>query len=189
LANEINSDRIKKKKAVFFDRDGVINFRVFKQYITCPGEFSFIDDFFALFDYLKDKDCLLIIITNQQGIGKGIMTEEELTQLHGWMQKEIYQKTGRQFDDIIYCTDLAAANSPRRKPEPGMLLEAAEKWNIDLASSWMIGDRRSDVVAGKRAGCSTILVGMGYPEKIPEADHDFKDLYSAAEYFKNNRIF
>lgn len=178
----------KQKQAVFFDRDGVINFRIYKYYISEYKEFVFIDDFLALFDYLKDKDCLLIIITNQQGIGKGIMTEIQLAELHGKMQDELENRFGRRFDDILFCPDLTHTGSKRRKPEPGMLLEAAEKWGISLEHSWMIGDRKSDVIAGKRAGCKTILVGNGDGGPIQETDLYFVDLYKVVHFFAKNEI-
>lgn len=177
-----------KRQAVFFDRDGVINFRIYKYYISKYEEFALMQDFLALFDFLKDKGCLLIVITNQQGIGKGVMTESQLAEVHNGMQEELMSKFGRQFDDILFCPDLSHTGSRRRKPEPGMLLEAAEKWNIDLGMSWMIGDRKSDMKAGKRAGCNTILVGDGDGEPIPETDHYFGDLYKVIEFFEKNGI-
>ncbi len=173
-----------KRQAVFFDRDGVINFRIYKHYISDFKEFGFLEDFLDLFNYLKDKNYMLIIVTNQQGVGKGIMTETQLAEVHRKMQSELEKRFGRRFDDILFCPDISHSGSTRRKPEPGMLLEAAEKWNLDLKSSWMIGDRKSDAKAGKRAGCQTIIVGNGDGEPIPEADHYFLDLYKVIEFFE-----
>jgi D-glycero-D-manno-heptose 1,7-bisphosphate phosphatase len=147
-----------KKKAVFFDRDGIVNLRPVGDYIKDIHEFHFLPDFLELFKKVKSNDYLTILISNQQGVGKGQMSEDDLALLTEFMQNELLIHTGIKFDDIYYCTALAEENSPRRKPEPGMLLEAIEEWNINPAESWMIGDSESDIIAGKRAGVRTIFV-------------------------------
>lgn len=161
---------MEKRKAIFFDRDGVVNYRIVDRYVQKPEQFKFINDFISFFKSMKDKGYLAILITNQQGIGKGLMTEQELAEVHNFMQNELMSITGYCFDDIYYCTDLASTGSYRRKPNPGMLLEAVEKWNIDKNESVMIGDRRSDAGAGKNAGVKTVLIGISAILSQYEAD-------------------
>lgn len=165
-----------KSKAIFFDRDGVVNFRIVKEYIKAPKDFKFLPDFIRFFTKIKSEEYLTILITNQQGIGKGLMSVEELESVHNYMQIELKELTGQNFDDIYYSTELAGTNSYRRKPNPGMLIEAKEKWDIDMENSWMIGDRNSDVTAGKRAGLKTILLKSVKNGDYPDADYVFRNL-------------
>jgi len=157
------------KKAFFFDRDGIINKRKIDGYITTKEQFIFEDDFFNIFKTIVLQDFLTIVITNQQGVGKGLMSESDLLEIHTLMQDILLEKTGFQFDGIYYCSDLATSGSFRRKPNPGMIVEAIEDFNIDTNGSWIIGDSPSDVQAGKSAGCQTILIG-DYPPDFPNAD-------------------
>lgn len=147
-----------KNKAFFFDRDGIINHRLIDNYVIDYKNFIFFSDFFRIFKLIKSHNYLAIIITNQQGIGKGLMTENDLINIHSQMQSELFSFTNHQFDDIYYCPDLDTLNSFRRKPNPGMIFEAIEKWNIDESESFMIGDSISDVIAGKKAELKTILM-------------------------------
>lgn len=155
------------KKALFLDRDGIINHRIIGDYVKHPSEFHLIPEVLPLFHWAKENNYLTIIITNQQGIGKGLMTESDLNEVHQEMRRQL-SLSGIIPDDIFFCSDLDGTNSPRRKPAPGMLLEAIAKWNINPAQSWMIGDSISDVIAGKSAGTKTILIG-NY-SNISEAD-------------------
>jgi D-glycero-D-manno-heptose 1,7-bisphosphate phosphatase len=147
------------KKAVFFDRDGIINFRIVDEYVKCVEEFHIIPDVLGFFKKIKEQGFLAIIVTNQQGIGKKIMSDNDLAKINNYMQESFLEKTGYTFDDINYCSDLKETNSFRRKPNPGMLLEAIGKWNIDPSKSYMIGDTKSDIIAGQNAGLKTILIG------------------------------
>ena len=154
-------------KALFLDRDGIINERIMGGYVTIPSAFKIIPECLELFKWAKEHGYLTVIVTNQQGIGKGLMTEQDLAKVHAYMCS-ILAEHGFTPDAIEYCPDLDGTNSPRRKPAPGMLIDAAKKLDIDLSSSWMIGDSISDAQAGKHAGTKTILVGdYSY---IPEAD-------------------
>lgn len=146
-------------KAIFFDRDGIVNHRLIDDYVKSVSEFVLLDDFIALFKQIKELGYLAILITNQQGIGKGLMNINDLKEIHDFMQNQIFANTGYHFDDIYYCSDLAASNSFRRKPNPGMILEAIEKWNINPEKSWFIGDSKSDAKAGNAANVNTILIG------------------------------
>jgi D-glycero-D-manno-heptose 1,7-bisphosphate phosphatase len=144
-------------KAVFFDRDGVINKRIIDGYVTKWDEFEWLPDVGETLQVVKAKKYLAIIITNQRGVGIGKMSEADLDTIHATMQAELLEKYGVEFDDIISCTD-ATNDSPRRKPSPAMLFEAQAKWNIDLSKSWFIGDSPSDIEAGLAAGTRTVFL-------------------------------
>jgi len=144
----------KKRKAVFLDRDGVINKE--KNFVTSWEEFEFIDGIFENINRLNKAGFLVIIVTNQSGISRGFYTEETLKEIHNKMMR-IMKENEARIDDIFYCPHYDD-NCNCRKPKPGMILEAAKKHNIDLSKSWVIGDSERDIEAGRRAGCKTILV-------------------------------
>lgn len=146
-----------KSKAIFFDRDGVINERILGGYICTWDEFRFLPEVGETLKAIKNRGYITIIITNQRGVGLGLMTESDLEHLHKKMQQELLERSGVEFDDIISCTD-AGNESGRRKPSPAMLLEAQKKYDIDMAASWMIGDTASDIEAGQRAGTKTAFL-------------------------------
>jgi D-glycero-D-manno-heptose 1,7-bisphosphate phosphatase len=155
-----------KSKAIFFDRDGVINQRIMNGYVHAWNEFHFLPDVGETLKEIKDRGYIAIIITNQRGVGLGLMTEADLADIHRRMQSQLLEEYGVQFDDIISCTD-AVNESGRRKPAPAMLLEAKAKYDIDLEMSWMIGDMASDIQAGISAGTKTAFLLNEY-EKSPE---------------------
>jgi D-glycero-D-manno-heptose 1,7-bisphosphate phosphatase len=159
-------------KAFFFDRDGIVNKRIIGDYVKNIEEFDFIPEFFKIFQIIDNNNFLKVLVTNQQGIGKGLMTDNDLSIVHQFMQKELIGKIKTKFDAIYYCPSLVDSNSKFRKPEPGMLLRAAKEQDIDLSSSFMIGDSKSDIVAGKRAGCKTIFINEN---PFDESDFWFKD--------------
>ena len=162
-----------KNKAIFFDRDGIVNRRKIGGYITTTEEFVFIPDFFTVFAYAIHKNYIPIVITNQQGIGKGLMTIHDLRRIHTHMQQHIRLATGADFDDIRFCTSLAQDNDQRRKPNPGMITESIQQWNINPQQSWMIGDSQSDIIAAQAAGVRTIYIGNSQDLTITTADHIF----------------
>lgn len=166
-----------KLKAVFFDRDGVVNLRVINDYIKNSREFKFLPDFLYFFPKVISSGYHTILITNQQGVSKGLMSLDELKEVFDFMQLSLQEKAGAVFDDIFYCTDPADTNSFYRKPNPGMILDAIKKWDIDTESSWVIGDSISDAQAGKRAGLKTVLVGKYKKENCTEADYIVKNLF------------
>jgi D-glycero-D-manno-heptose 1,7-bisphosphate phosphatase len=178
-----------ERKAIFFDRDGIVNYRHVGNYVKSKSEFKFLKDFLFFFSKLETSGFLKILITNQQGVGKGVLELEQLNDVHNYMQNKLKEKAGFNFDDIFYCTDLAGTNSPRRKPNPGMLLEAIEKWNINPSESWMIGDSPSDVIAGKKAGVNTILISNLPENKVDEADFAFINFEQVYNYFAENNLF
>ena len=155
-----------KSKAVFFDRDGVINERIVGDYIKNWDEFHFLPEVGETIREARKRGYLCIIVSNQRGVGKGLFSEHELEDIHTKMQFELETTFGAAFDEIIVCTD-ATDDSPRRKPSPAMLLEAKELFNIDMANSWMIGDTASDIEAGNRAGTKTAFL-LNEHETPPE---------------------
>lgn len=157
----------RKQKAVFLDRDGTIN--VYKGFIRNPDEIELIDGAAAAIRRLNASGYLTIVVTNQPVIARGECTFEEVDLMNEKLETLLGEQ-GAYVDDIFYCphhpdkgfvgerTELKIDCSCR-KPKPGMLLLAAEKYNIDLSRSFMIGDDMRDVEAGKRAGCMSILLG------------------------------
>lgn len=146
-------------RAVFFDRDGIVNRRKVGDYVTSLEEFIIIPEFFDLFKTITSFGFITILVTNQQGIGKGLMSVQQLRSIHFRLQCELLQRTDSMFDDIRFCGSLKSDNDGRRKPEPGMIVEAADQWRINLSDSFIIGDMESDIIAGNKAGVKTIYVG------------------------------
>ncbi|MFX1419057.1 MAG: D-glycero-beta-D-manno-heptose 1,7-bisphosphate 7-phosphatase [Promethearchaeota archaeon] len=153
-----------QKKAVFLDRDGVINKEV--SYLSDPKNFKFIKGSIDALKILKRKGFLLIIITNQAGIARGIFTEKILEVIHNKMLKTL-KHNDVQIDNIYYCPHHPDFTGPCncRKPHPGMILEAQLNFNIDLNNSYMVGDTLNDIETGKAANCKTVLVLTGYGKK------------------------
>ncbi|MDF2432785.1 MAG: D-glycero-D-manno-heptose 1,7-bisphosphate phosphatase [Mucilaginibacter sp.] len=151
-----------KNKAVFLDRDGVLN-REMGDYVCRLEDFHVLDNFSAL-KTLQDKGYLLIIATNQGGLAKGWYTEEELAKMHHRLQED-YHAHGIALTDIFYCPHHPAftGDCDCRKPKPGLLLRGIEKYNIDPAKSYFIGDRERDVEAGTAAGVKGILINSNQP--------------------------
>lgn len=160
---------MERRRIVFFDRDGIVNQRIEDGYIRTPDEFVFCDGFFPLFEWVKQSGYLAIIVSNQQGVAKGIMTMQQLWLLTEWMQEQLRQIVGMGFDDVYYCTELETPTAQCRKPRPTMLLDALAKWNGDPTQSWMIGDMPSDVEAAAAAGVRAILVGQYTIGDVPQA--------------------
>lgn len=152
------------KPALFLDRDGIINVRIVDGYVRTPHEFVLQADVLRILRAAHDAGYVLVLITNQQGVGKGIMGQGELDVVHGHMQVMIAEQLGYGLDALYACTDLAGTGSTRRKPEPGMLFEAQRDLSIDLARSWFLGDSITDHQAGSAAGVRTILVGTFPPD-------------------------
>jgi D-glycero-D-manno-heptose 1,7-bisphosphate phosphatase len=152
------------KKAVFIDRDGTINEE--SGYLFRKEDCRFIPGTFEAIVQLNIAGFLVVVITNQSGIARGYYSEADLDQLHLYMADEIAAAGGR-IDGWYHCPhhpDYLSESSQCdcRKPLPGMLQRAAHELGLDLASSWMIGDKIADVAAGSAAGCQTILVKTGY---------------------------
>jgi D-glycero-D-manno-heptose 1,7-bisphosphate phosphatase len=138
-------------KAAFLDRDGVINED--SGYVGRIKDFKFKDGIFELLKLLQNLGFTLFIVTNQSGIARGYYSEEDFYKLTEWM-KEKFKKEGIEIKDVRFCPhhpDITG-ECECRKPKPGMILDLAEKYNIDLKNSIMIGDSDRDIEAAKRAG-------------------------------------
>ena len=158
-------------KTIFLDRDGVINKEI--NYLHKIEDFEFIDGVFEACQYLKSLDYKIIIITNQSGISRGYFTERDFQIITNWMLGE-FKKKDIKILDVFHCPHLPDSNCNCRKPMPGMLLKAKYKHNIDMQSSWLIGDKEVDIIAANSSGISnTILVKSG---------HKINELASNAKY-------
>ncbi|WP_036601137.1 D-glycero-alpha-D-manno-heptose-1,7-bisphosphate 7-phosphatase [Olivibacter sitiensis] len=146
-----------KKRALFLDRDGIINLD--KGYVHRIADFDFVDGIFDLCTYFQERGYLLIVVTNQSGIARGYYTEKDFQILSGWMNEKFEEKN-IHIAKVYYCPDHPDITGPsqRRKPNPGMLLEAAQEFDLDLSTSVMIGDKESDMLAAENAGVTLRLL-------------------------------
>lgn len=153
------------KRAVFLDRDGTIN--VEKEYLYQIAEFELIPGAAEAIQLFNRAGIMVVVVTNQSGVARGFYTEDDVENLHRHISRTL-ERHGAHIDAWLYCPHHPdgrgsyALPCTCRKPSPGMLLEAARRYDIDLQNSAMIGDKRADIDAGKAVGCRTILVRTGY---------------------------
>jgi len=154
--------------AVFLDRDGTLMRDV--DYCGDPALVEVFPGTREALQKLRLSGYKLIIVTNQSGIGRGYFSEEEYLAV----EREFVRQLGENLiDQTYYCPSLPSANSPRRKPAPGMILEAQRDHGLDLARSYLIGDKSSDVDCGRNAGVKTILVQTGYGAEAGDCGADW----------------
>ena len=165
-------------RTLFLDRDGVINRLLPNDYVKIWEEFQFLPLIRESLEVLKaDFFDRIVIVTNQQGVGKKLMTEAKLHEIHHQMLAYLNEKAVL-IDKIYYCTALTRENSSFRKPEIGMALEAKKDFpDLDFSQSCIIGDSLSDMQFGRKAGVRTVLFGTHTP--ISEAEKPFIDYYLA----------
>ncbi len=144
------------KRAVFFDRDGVIN-KERKDYVKTVAELEIFSNIVEPIKRFRNAGFLIIVITNQSAINRGLTTDEEINQIHTTIQNFL-RKNGTMVDKFYYCPHRPDENCICRKPKSGLFLMAATQMNIDLKSSWMIGDNDSDLQAATVAGCKSIKI-------------------------------
>lgn len=174
------------RKIALLDRDGTIiidppDFRVKNLH-----DLHFFDDSVTALKYLNDNGFQIILITNQAGVGEGVITEDQFWQVHNEMINKLSNQGVRILDSFV-CTAKQDEDDPRRKPNPGMLLEAAEKHEFNLNEVFMVGDRLSDVMAGINAGCKSILVDTGWDiVETDQAAYVAPTLTDAARYIVEN---
>lgn len=160
-------------KAVFLDRDGVLNHAVIREdgvSIPPPDAASLVVAAGAAeaVAKLRAAGFVCVCVTNQPDVARGTRTRENVLEMNAKVMREV------PLDDLYVCLHDNADDCACRKPKPGMLLEAAEKWDVDLGASWMVGDRMSDIQAGKAAGCRTVLVRSGGKSKpAPGVEPDY----------------
>lgn len=181
---------MEKRKAIFLDRDGTIN--VDKDYLYKIEDFEFENGAKEGLKILNDLGYELIVVTNQSGIARGYYTEEDVEKLHEFMINELL-KIGVKIRYCYYCPhhpEKAIAkynlNCSCRKPNPGMIYMGITDFNIDVAKSFMVGDKKSDVEAGRRAGIRSILITKSeYVESEEEKNFlKFNKLYEFAKYLE-----
>ena len=144
-------NREQKKKALFLDRDGTIN--VDKGYVYEKEEFEFQPGIFELVKKYSEQGYLIFIVTNQSGIARGLYTEKDYLQLTDWL-KAAFSEKGIKIEKVYHCPHLPeiSGSCSCRKPNPGMIVEAISEYNIDPATSVLIGDSERDLQAGEKAG-------------------------------------
>jgi len=146
------------KKAAFLDRDGVINRKAPEgQYVTRWADMEFLPGTRDAIRLLNDAGFLVVVVSNQRCVAKGLITREELESMHARMCRE-FHAAGATIDAVYYCPHENQPPCACRKPQPGMLLDAARAHDVYLGASWMIGDSERDVQAGRNAGCKTAQV-------------------------------
>ena len=143
-------------KAIFLDRDGVIN-EERKDYVKNLDEFIILKGVSKAIKLLKEKNFLVIIITNQSAINRKLLTNNGLNEIHNHLQ-DVLKNDDTSYDAIYYCPHKPEENCKCRKPKPGLLLRAAEEHSIDMENSFLIGDSMTDIEAADAAGCKGILL-------------------------------
>lgn len=144
------------KKAIFLDRDGVIN--IDKSYVYKIDDFEFVPKIFDILKYLQDLDYLLFIITNQSGIGRGYYAEEDFLKLNNWMINEL-EKENIFISQVEFCPHHPIENCICRKPKTGMIENILKNYDLDLSNSWLIGDKLTDIECARNAKIkNTIMI-------------------------------
>ena len=167
------------EKAAFLDRDGVINVRLPDgAYVTRREEFVFCEGVAEALRLLQEKGFLLIVVTNQRGIGRGLMSEKDLDDVHRGM-KEALEREGVTLDAVYFCPHNLDDDCDCRKPRPGMLIAAMKRFAIDRESSIIIGDSETDIEAARAAGVGGVLV-VPEGEEAPEGFRTAPSLLAAA---------
>jgi len=156
---------IDRTRAVFLDRDGVINRAVIRDRRphspAGPGDLELFPDVGESLVRLRDAGYRLVVVTNQPNVARGIQSREVIDAMHQVLMRAL------PLDEIRVCPHDDADGCACRKPAPGLLLSAARETGLDLAGSFMIGDRWRDVEAGRQAGCRTVFIDWGYDEPRP----------------------
>ncbi len=172
-----------KNQAVFLDRDGVINECIFDKNINSNSprrleEFKILPKVIDALFLLKKMKFLLIIVTNQPDVSRGITNKSDVEKIHEHIKKNL------PINDIYVCYD-SNDNNPYRKPNNMMLIDAAKKWKIDLLNSYLIGDRKKDIDAGIKSGCKTFFIDYNYQEDKPKnPNYVVQSLFEATEVIR-----
>jgi len=169
------------RPAIFLDRDGTLNAPIIQGGKPYPPQkledFKLLDGVVAACRDLKKAGFLLIVVTNQPDVGRGTQSQEVVEAMHAKLKQLV-----PEIDHIEVCYDSGyGTNDRRRKPEPGMMEDAAALLEIDVPSSWMIGDRWRDIECGKKMGVKTIFIDYGYQEQLTEQPDFRVTTFSAAK--------
>ncbi|MCR1897935.1 HAD family hydrolase [Irregularibacter muris] len=146
-------------KALFLDRDGVINDN--KKHVNQPQDLIIYQEAKEALSLAYQSGFILFVVTNQGGIERGYFKPEDLERIHQRLKQELFPYC--KIEEIVYCPDFNK-DSPCRKPNPGMIVDLLNRYPIDSRESWMIGDRNTDILAGKMAGCKTAKIGAAFKE-------------------------
>jgi D-glycero-D-manno-heptose 1,7-bisphosphate phosphatase len=172
----------KLARAVFLDRDGVINRALEREAKPYPprslAEFEILPEVPAACAKLKAAGFMLVVVTNQPDVGRGTLKKEIVETIH----TEMCRRLPIDRVEVCYHSGKGQSDCDCRKPKPGMLLRAAKELGIDLAQSWMVGDRWRDIDCGHAAGCRTIFIDRGYAEELRQKpDFSAGNLAEAAD--------
>ena len=167
------------KKAVFLDRDGVINEVLTDRvkFVNHPDQLYFLPGVAEAIRRLNKLFDYVFVVTNQGGVGLGFMKESQLQAIHAHMMDEL-RKEGAIIEDVAYCPHKPKAGCGCRKPNSKLIEDLAKKYDVELTSSYMVGDTDTDILAGKKAGTKAVFIG----KSDPLADATFPDLLSAAKW-------
>jgi len=169
-------------KALFLDRDGVIN--VDHGYTYKIENFEFTKNLFELLKLFQEKNYLFFIVTNQSGIGRGYYTQEDYNTLTKWLITTFHQK-GIDIEKVYHCAHAPEENCQCRKPEIGMMKQCLRDYNIDLRHSWMIGDKQSDIDFARHSNVRhTIAIGE---RDIENAEYHFESISECTHYLEENQ--
>lgn len=174
------------RRAVFLDRDGVLNEVVLRDGKPYPpdslSEFRLVSDVDGCLADLKQKGFLLIVVTNQPDVARGKQKKATVEEMHAYLTRHL------PIDDTFVCYHDDSNHCGCRKPLPGLMLEAASKYGIELEKSYLVGDRWRDVEAGQNANCKTVFLNNGYAEKQPKTPASFetRTLRGAVDWILSN---
>ncbi len=143
-------------KAIFFDRDGVLN-KERKDYVKTVDELEIFENIGKIIRRLKNGGFKIVVITNQSAINRNLTNDKNILEIHDAIQKFL-KNYNTSIDRFYYCPHTPNENCDCRKPKSGLLIKAASDMDIDLKSSWMIGDNDSDIIAGEKVGCKSIKI-------------------------------
>lgn len=153
------------RRGIFLDRDGTL--MADTGYIREPSDVVLVPGATEALRRLRDSGFCLVLVSNQSGIGRGIITEEEAASVHAELER-LLAREGTTLDGAYYCPHAPWDGCACRKPAPGLLLQAAQDLGLDLSRSVVVGDKESDVDAGRAAGCVSLLLGADVPEELGE---------------------
>lgn len=193
-----------QQKAVFLDRDGVLIEDV--NLLTQRNQVRICKGTPEALEVLSASGYQLFVVSNQTVVARGLASEQDVEEINSFIGKMLLEKSGCRIEHFYYCPHHPEATLPEyrvececRKPRSGMLLQAAKEYHLDLTASFMIGDRISDIVAGRNAGCRTILVESGMHQAKPivsdamdlsaKPDYVYADLYEASRVILSNKLW
>lgn len=185
--------KIGKDWTIFLDRDGVINQRILGGYVTSISEFILIDKTIEAIQILNKVFHYTFIVTNQAGVGKGLMKESDLLSIHQEFQNKLAQSNCR-IDQIYQCTALPQEINNCRKPNPAMAYQAQRDFpEVELKKSFMVGDTASDMEFGRNIGSINVLIRHNLPEQklisADQYDYIFDSLYEFAQFIQEKNNF